>query len=51
MRDQVKAGFEQTRQQWQQAASTPAGKQGLQMACTQARDAARMAMKAYGCNF
>jgi hypothetical protein len=51
MRDQVRQGFEQTKSQWQQAASTPQGKDGLKMACTQARDAAKTAMSAYGCAF
>jgi hypothetical protein len=51
MKDQVRAALEQTRSQWQQAAATPQGKEGMKLACTQARDAAKTAMSAYGCTF
>jgi len=48
-RAQLRASLDQSKQAWKQAASTPQGKAGLVMACTQARDASRMAMKTYGC--
>lgn len=50
-REQVRAAFETTRTAWQQAAMTEAGKAGLAAGCTQATEAAKMAMSAYGCTF
>ena len=47
MRQQV----EQTRMQWKQAASTPQGRDGLTMACTQAEASAKQALAAYGCTW
>lgn len=47
MRDQL----EKSKEQWKQAASTPEGKQGLAMACSQAEAAAKTAMSAYGCTW
>ena len=50
-REQMRAGLEASRSSWQLAASTPEGKAGLAAACTQATDAARTSMAAYGCAF
>jgi hypothetical protein len=50
-RAMVKQSLDATRSQWKQAASTPQGKAGLAMACTQATTAAKQAMSAYGCTW
>jgi hypothetical protein len=50
-RDTMKSSFETTRASWRQAAATPEGRAGLATACKTARDAARQAMSAYGCQF
>jgi hypothetical protein len=50
-RAMVRQQLDQTRAQWKQAASTPEGRAGLAMGCTQATQAARAAMAAYGCTF
>jgi hypothetical protein len=50
-RDALKSSFESTRASWRQAASTPEGRAGLATACKTARDTARQAMSAYGCQF
>ncbi len=50
-RDMMKSSFETTRASWRQAAATPEGRAGLATACKAARDAARQAMSAYGCQF
>ena len=50
-RDMMKSSFETTRASWRQAAQTPEGRAGLATACKSARDAARQAMSAYGCQF
>jgi len=50
-RDMLKSSFESTRASWRQAASTPEGRAGLANACKTARDTARQAMAAYGCQF
>jgi hypothetical protein len=43
--------METTRKAWRDAAATPAGKAGLAQACKAASDAAKTAMKSYGCEF
>ena len=48
-RAMMRQSLEQTKMQWKQAASTPQGRDGLTMACTQAETAAKQAMAAYGC--
>ena len=50
-RDMLKSSFETTRASWRQAAATPEGRAGLATACKTARDTARQAMAAYGCQF
>lgn len=50
-REQFKTSLEASRSAWQQAASTPEGKAGLAAACTQATEAAKASMAAYGCAF
>lgn len=50
-REQFKTSLEASRSAWQQAASTPEGKAGMAAACTQATEAAKTAMGAYGCAF
>jgi hypothetical protein len=50
-REMMKTSFESTRASWRQAAATPEGRAGLATACKSARDAARQAMSAYGCQF
>jgi hypothetical protein len=47
----VRQSLDQTKAQWQAAASTPEGRSGLAMGCKQATEAARAAMQAYGCSF
>jgi len=48
-RAMMRQSLEQTKMQWKQAASTPQGRDGLTMACTQAEAGAKQAMAAYGC--
>lgn len=50
-RAMMRQSLEQTKVQWKQAASTPQGKDGLTMACTQAEAAAKQATAAYGCTW
>lgn len=50
-RAMMRQSVEQTRAQWKQAASTPQGRDGLTMACTQAEAAAKQATAAYGCTW
>jgi hypothetical protein len=50
-RDTMKSSFETTRASWRQVAATPEGRAGLATTCKTARDAARQAMSAYGCQF
>jgi hypothetical protein len=50
-RAMMRSSLDQTRAQWKQAASTPQGRDGLTMACTQAEAAARQATAAYGCTW
>ena len=50
-RAMVRQSLDQTKAQWKQAASTPEGRAGLAMGCTQATESAKMAMQAYGCSF
>lgn len=50
-RDMMKTSFETTRSSWRQAAATPEGRAGLAATCKAARDAARQATAAYGCQF
>jgi hypothetical protein len=47
----MRSQLDQTKMAWQQAASTPQGKAGLANACTQADNAAKQAMSAYGCKW
>jgi hypothetical protein len=51
VREQIRASFDATRASWQAAAATEAGKASLATGCTQATEAARTAMAAYGCTF
>jgi hypothetical protein len=51
VREQIRASFDATRASWQAAAATEAGKSSLAAGCTQATEAARTAMAAYGCTF
>ena len=50
-RAMMRQSIEQTKAAWKQAASTPQGRDGLAMACTQAETAAKQAMAAYGCSW
>lgn len=50
-RDMMKTSFETTRASWRQAAATPEGRAGLAATCKAARDGARQATAAYGCQF
>jgi hypothetical protein len=50
-RAMMRQSLEQTKAQWKQAASTPQGRDGLTMACTQAEAAAKQATAAYGCTW
>jgi len=50
-RAMARQALDQTKAQWKQAASTPAGKSGLATGCKAATDAARTSMAAYGCSF
>jgi hypothetical protein len=46
-----KSSIEQSKTSWKQAASTPQGKQGLAMACTQSLAATKQALAAYNCTW
>jgi hypothetical protein len=52
-RDQLRSALEQAKTGWQQAAAaaeaSPEAKASLVSACTQARDAAKASLQAYGC--
>jgi len=45
------AALDQSKNQWKAAAYTPEGRAGLAEACTQARDAAKASLQAYGCSW
>lgn len=51
MRGTYKTAIEQSKAQWMQAASTPQGKAGLAMACTQSLAATKQALAAYNCTW
>lgn len=46
-----KSSIEQSKASWKQAASTPQGKQGLAMACSQSLAATKQALAAYNCSW
>ena len=48
-RDALRQSLEQTRAAWRSAAANEATKAGLANACTQAHDAAKASLNAYGC--
>jgi hypothetical protein len=48
-RDALQQSMAAWRSSWQQAAATPAGRDGLVQACQQARESSRPALQAYGC--
>ena len=48
-RDALRQSMAAWRSSWQQAAATPAGRDGLVQACQQARESSRPALQAYGC--
>lgn len=50
-REQVKVALEATRDGWKRAAATPEGKAGLEAACGQAAEMAKMQVAAYGCSW
>jgi hypothetical protein len=50
-RAMIRQQLDQTKAQWQQAASTPEGKAGLAGACKTMTETAKTAMAAYGCTF
>lgn len=47
----LKTAFEQQKDAWKKAASTPEGKAGLANACTQMEAQSKAAMQAYGCSW
>ena len=47
----MRTGFDQTRAAWKSAAGNPSGKEALRQGCIAATDAAKTAMKAYGCDW
>jgi hypothetical protein len=51
VRSAMMAAIDQTKAQWKAAAITPEGRAGLAEGCTRAREAARAAMQAYGCDW
>jgi hypothetical protein len=51
MRAPLKQAFDQQKAAWKQAASTPEGRAGLAMGCTQAETMARQSMTPYGCQW
>jgi hypothetical protein len=50
-RAMVRQQLEASKAQWKQAAATPEGRSGLATACRAAEDAAKQAMRAYGCSW
>ena len=50
-RAMYKSAIDQSKASWKQAASTPQGKQGLVMACTQSLAATKQALAAYNCTW
>ena len=50
-RAQLRSAFEQTRNSWRQAASTPQGKAGLSAGCKQMLDIAKQQTAQYGCQW
>jgi hypothetical protein len=48
-RGALKQSLDQTRAAWRTAAANPGGREGLAMACKQAREASKASMSAYGC--
>ena len=49
-RDSLAASLNQMRTSWKAAASTPSVKASLAQTCTQARQAAKASLAAYGCS-
>jgi hypothetical protein len=47
---ELKEALEQNVATWRSAAASPEGRAGLAIACTQAREAAKPAVSAYGCS-
>lgn len=47
---ELKEALEQSVATWRSAASSPEGRAGLAVACTQAREAAKTSVSAYGCS-
>jgi len=47
---ELREALEQNVATWRSAAASPEGRAGLAVACTQARDAAKSAVSAYGCS-
>lgn len=47
----LKASFDQQKEAWKKAASTPEGRAGLANACTQMEAQSKTAMQAYGCTW
>lgn len=47
----MRTGFDQTRAAWKAAAANPAGKDALRQGCLQATEAAKAALKPYGCDW
>jgi hypothetical protein len=47
---ELREALEQNVATWRSAAASPEGRAGLAVACTQARDAAKTAVSAYGCS-
>jgi hypothetical protein len=49
IRAQMHQALERAKATWRTAAATPAGRQGLANACSQALESAKAAMQMYGC--
>ncbi len=47
---ELREALEQSVATWRSAAASPEGRAGLAVACTQARDAAKTTVSAYGCS-
>jgi hypothetical protein len=47
---ELKEALEQSVATWRSAAASPEGRAGLAVACTQAREAAKPSVSAYGCS-
>ena len=47
---ELREALEQNVATWRSAAASPEGRAGLAVACTQARDAAKPSVSAYGCS-